>query len=115
MVKLLENQDIVLTCFEEAGLRLNKAKCKFITDSGKYLEFLIDAITLNPTDDMVKAIFIALAPTNVAELRARIRLYKFYSKFVPDQATLLAPLYALFYTMTPLGAGVNLSPIRSKK
>ena len=66
----------------------------------KYLGFMIDTTGLHLTDDKVKAITNAPAHTNVAELWVWIGLYIFYSKFLPDQATLLAPLYALLHNDT---------------
>ena len=43
----------------------------------------------------IKAIKESLAPTNVSEVRSFLGLVTFYSKFVPNLATMAAPIYQL--------------------
>ena len=47
------------------------------------------------TDEEIKAIKESLAPTNVSEVRSFLGLVTFYSKFVPNLATMAAPIYQL--------------------
>ena len=63
--------------------------------SVKYLGFRIDQDGLHPTDDKIKAIQVAPAPRNVAELRSYLGLLNYFGKFLPNLATTLSPLYKL--------------------
>ena len=60
-----------------------------------YFGFKITAKDLFKTDEKIKAIKETEAPTNVSELRSFLGLVTFYSKFVPNLATIAAPLYQL--------------------
>ena len=91
----LQNLHRVLKRLESAGLMLKKSKCKFFISSVEYLGHVIDANGLHPSESKVRAIKEALCPTNVTELRPFLRPLNFYHKFLPDLATVLAPLYKL--------------------
>ena len=87
--------DQVLGCLEKAGLRARKEKCQFFVPSVTYLGHKIDAEGLHPLLDKVQAIQEAPTPTNVQELKAYLGLLTYYSKFLPNMATVLSPLYQL--------------------
>lgn len=91
----MANLKLVLTRLQEAGLRLRKDKCEFMVPTVKYLGHIIDATGLHPAVDKVKAIQNAPAPQNTSELKAYLGLLTYYSKFLPNMATTLAPLYQL--------------------
>jgi transposase InsO family protein len=93
--KMLHLIDTVLAKLEAAGLRLNKTKCSFMQPAVTYLAHVIDKDGLHPTKDKVTAIVDAPPPTDVATLRSFIGLITFYAKFIPNHATLMAPLYTL--------------------
>jgi len=57
------------------------------------LGHVIDEKGVYPTKDKVTAIQDAPAPSNVKELRAFLGLVNYYGRFVPQQSTVLAPLY----------------------
>ena len=97
----LEVLEQVLDCLEEAGLRLNRGKCVFMTDSVAYLGHNVDAQGLHPDPDKVRAVVEAAQPRCVSELKSFLGLLAYYSKFLPDLATVLAPLYALLRRDTP--------------
>lgn len=85
----------VLQRLREYGLRLHKGKCKFRQDEVTFLGHRIDAKGLRPKDDNMKAVIEAPTPTSVSELKAFLGLVNYYGKFLPNLATVLAPLYAL--------------------
>ena len=57
-----------------------------------YLGHILDANGLHPAPDKLKA---APNPQNVTELKAYLGLLTYYSKFLPNMATTLSPLYRL--------------------
>ncbi|RXN33535.1 putative protein K02A2.6-like protein [Labeo rohita] len=91
----LRTLDEVLARLKEAGLRLKRGKCVFLADEVEYLGHRVDAQGLHPTGTKVKAIEEAPEPRNVTELKAYLGLLNYYNKFLPNLATLLAPLHLL--------------------
>jgi len=97
----LRRLDGVLKRLEEAGLRLKRKKCSFMTPSVEYLGHKIDQDGLHPMDEKVRAVKEAPAPNNLAELRSFLGLINYYAKFLPQLSTVLAPLYSLLKKGTP--------------
>ena len=91
----LVNLEKVLQQMETHGLRLNKSKCTFMAPEVVYLGHKIDENGLHPTEDKFRAIRDAPQPTNVSGLRTYLGLLTYYSKFLPNLSTTLAPLYSL--------------------
>ena len=91
----LSTLDKVLTRLEAAGLHLKRNKCAFLLPSVEYLGHKISADGLQPTEEKVRAIKEAPHPTNVSQLRSFLGLVNYYSKFLPNLANTLAPLYSL--------------------
>ena len=91
----VSNLKEVLSRLQQAGLRLRKDKCEFMVSSVKYLGHIIDANGLHPAPDKLKAVKNAPYPQNVTELKAYLGLLTYYSKFLPNMATTLSPLYRL--------------------
>ena len=79
----------------ESGLRVNKEKCKFLVKELEYLGYRISDQGTHPLEKKVSAIRKAPDPENVNQLRAWLGLFNFYAKFLPNTATVLAPLYRL--------------------
>ena len=96
----LRNLTEVLKRLEEAGLRLKREKCEFLSTSVVYLGHRIDAEGLHPTADKVDAIHEAPTPQNCTELKAYLSLLNYYNKFIPNLSTELAPLYKLLQKAT---------------
>ena len=102
----LKNLDDVLTRLGRAGLRLKHTKCAFLLSSLEYLGHRISEKGLQPTQDKVNAILEAPAPENVSQLRSFLGAIGYYSKFVPNLSSKLAPLYRLLRKRTH-GSGIN--------
>jgi len=96
----LKTLSLVLDRLQNAGFKLNKSKCKFLQSSVTYLGHVIDAEGLHPTADKLKAIREAPAPKDVTALKAYLGLLMFYSRFLPNHATILAPLNNLMKAET---------------
>ena len=75
-------------------MRLNEKKCFFLHSSIEYLRHVVDKNGIHPTEEKVKAIKEAPAPTNVTQLRSFFGLLNYY-KFLPNLATALIPLYTV--------------------
>ena len=85
----------VLDRLERAGFRAKKSKCMFMAPSVSYLGHLIDEVGLHPLQEKVRAVKEAPSPKNVSELKSYLGLLTYYSKFLPNMANVLAPLYKL--------------------
>lgn len=85
----------VLARLQDAGVKLKLAKCYFKVPEVSYLGFRIDADGLHPTQDKVKAIVEAPAPTNLKQLESFLGVFNFYRRFVPNASTILEPLNRL--------------------
>ena len=91
----LQSLEEVLRRLANAGLRVRKHKCEFLTPSVTYLGHVIDAEGLRPVPERIEAIQQAPTPRNVTELKSYLGLLTYYGKFLPNLATQLAPLYKL--------------------
>jgi len=91
----LEHLSEVLTRLESAGLKLKRQKCAFLLTENEYLGHRLTLDGLKPTTSKVKAILDAPTPQSVSELKAFLGLVNYYSKFLSNLATTLAPLYRL--------------------
>ena len=80
---------------------MRKAKCSFMQPSVTYLGHRIDQHGLHPLKEKVQAMQDAPSPSSVTELRAYLGLLTYYSKFLPNMASVLAPLYKLLRKDTP--------------
>jgi transposase InsO family protein len=91
----LANLKKVLLVLQEHGLRLQKQKCQFALTEVEYLGFRISSKGIHPTVPKVQAIHSAKAPTCVSELRSFVGLVNYYSRFLPNLAHHMSPLYGL--------------------
>ena len=91
----------VLTRLEKAGLRLNKAKCKFMESCVTYLGYRIDCEGLHPTEDKLEAVRKAPEPKHVTQLKSYLGLLTYYGRFLPHLPSVLSPLYTLLRKGTP--------------
>ena len=91
----LNRLDVVLQWLQNAGLRLKDSKCEFLVASVTYLGYRIDAEGLHPVNEKVKAIQDATEPRSVTELKSYLGMLSYYSRFLPNMSSNLAPLNQL--------------------
>ena len=96
----LNTLKVALTRLKKAGLHLKKCKCHFMLPSVVFLGHQIDAQGLNPLPEKVKTIKDVPKPRNVSELKSYLGLLSYYSEFLPNLSTILAPLYELLQAST---------------
>ena len=93
----LRTLSLVLEQLLAAGFRLNKFLQKCVT----YLGHKIDGEGLHPTEDKLASIRDAPRHKDVTALKSFLELSMFYSRFMPDHSTILAPLHNLLKKDTP--------------
>ena len=81
--ELLATLEKVFDRLNQWGLRLKKAKCKFMQESVQYLGYIVDAQGLHTSPDKIQAIKEAPQPKNQQQLRAFLGLVNYYGKFLP--------------------------------
>lgn len=91
----LQTLDAVLRKLSTAGVRAQKEKCIFMVPSVAYLGHVIDATSLHPLPDKVQAIQEVPTSKNVSKLKSYLGLLTYYSRFLPNLSTMLAPLNKL--------------------
>ena len=91
----LNNLAEVLRRLGGAGMTLKKEKCAFLLTSVEYFGHIISAEGLCMSDSKFRAILDAPFPHYVRELFSFLGLVNYYSKFLPDIAMTLSPLYNL--------------------
>ena len=92
----LQNLVAVLERLKTSGAKLKKPKCLLMVQEVEYLGHKVNSDGIHPTADKIKAIQDAPLPRNVTELKSFLGLLSYYSKFLPNMSTTLAPLYVLF-------------------
>ena len=85
----------------DAGMRLNCNKSFLAVPSIDFLGHRLDADGIHPLHSKVEAIQKAPEPTNLMELRSFLGLLRYYSPFLKNPSTKLAPLYALTNKKVP--------------
>ena len=95
VVDHLANLSAVLARLEEAGVGLKRDECSFLLPSVEFLGYRISFKGTQPTTEKVKAIQMAPEPSDVTQLKSFLGAVNYYGKFLPDLATIMAPLYSL--------------------
>ena len=93
--------DKVLHKLREANLTINRDKCEFCRSQVKYLGFLVNSEGLRVDPDKVSPILQFPAPVNVSKVRQFLGLASWYRRFIPDFATIAAPLTLLLRKNQP--------------
>ncbi|KAI4895127.1 hypothetical protein NFI96_030604, partial [Prochilodus magdalenae] len=89
------NLSAVLCKINNAGLKLNVDKCQLRQTTLSFLGQKIGPEGLLPDDSHVAAILNAPSPSDPATLSSFLGLSAWYSKFVPNYATVVEPMRAL--------------------
>lgn len=93
--KHLEILRIVLKRLQDAGLTLNREKCKFCLSELKYLGYVVNSSGLMVDPTKVEAIISIPIPKNTTEVRRIVGLASWYRRFVPNFSTIIAPMTSL--------------------
>ncbi|XP_063915487.1 uncharacterized protein K02A2.6-like [Zophobas morio] len=91
----VERVHAVLTRLQHCGLTIEFSKCAFFQDRVTYLGYVIDKTGLHPCEDKVRDVKNTPRPQNVKQVKAFLGLVNYYNKFIPNNASLLHPLYEL--------------------
>ena len=91
----LRNLGEVLRWLKEAGMKVKCEKCFFLLSEVEYLGHVISSAGLRSSEAKAAAFIGAPAPMNETELKSFLALLNYYAKFLPNFATVLAPLYQL--------------------
>ncbi|GFW09886.1 retrovirus-related Pol polyprotein from transposon opus [Trichonephila clavipes] len=85
----------VFRLLHEAGLTLNKDKCKFGCEELKYLGLIINKEGIKTDETKVQAIVEMKPPRNSKEVSKFLGISQWYAKFIKNYADICEPLYNL--------------------
>ncbi|XP_037047663.1 uncharacterized protein LOC119082294 [Bradysia coprophila] len=91
----LDNLSEVFKRLKEAGFTLRPNKCEFFKEQVKYLGYIIDKNGLHKDLQKIEAIFKAPRPRDITAIKSFVGLVGFYSRFFPNMAQVLGPIYNL--------------------
>lgn len=91
----LENLEIVLQRLRRQGIRVKKEKCLFLKNEIQLLGHIISAAGIKKIPAKVEKILKIENPSNTKEVKSLMGILNFYSKFIPNMATIMSPIYAL--------------------
>ena len=98
----LENLERVLARLQEYGLNRKKAKCTFMAAQVEYLGYRVSGEGIHTSPGKTSDVSNAPRPNNVQELRSFLGLVNYYGKFVPNLASIAAPVLVHFDPTLPL-------------
>ena len=91
----LDNLEAVLRRLQAEGLRLKEPKYTFVAPEVTYCGQQVNKHGIRPVQENFKAIKEAPTKTNALQLKSYLGMLNFYHCYVPDIATVNAPLYEL--------------------
>jgi hypothetical protein len=90
-----QNLMAVLQRLEDNGFTLNREKCEFYKSELTFFGLRFTADGISPTEDRVKALREAVAPTDAKDLRSFLCTVLYSARFMKDVCTIAAPLWLL--------------------
>jgi hypothetical protein len=88
----IQHLRLVFEVLQDAGLRINPAKCTFLVSSLSFLGHNLDASGISPMEKHVKALADFPPPSDLKDLQRFLGLINFYRRFLPGIAGTLQPL-----------------------
>ena len=85
----------VVRVVSSRGLTLNRDKCQVKMSHLEFMGHVLSARGIGPADVKVKAVVDAREPMNAVEVQGFLGLVNFTARFIPDLATVSAPLRQL--------------------
>jgi hypothetical protein len=85
----------VLERFRAVGFKVNAAKCELLAREVLFLGHIITKAGIKPNPAKVQAVRDALPPSNISEVRSFLGLANYYRRFLPNMASISAPLTML--------------------
>ena len=89
------NLDYCLQRLLKRGLKVNRAKCRFLQETIEFFGQVFSKDGMRPDPKRVDDLLKASKPTSVAAVRSLLGMANYSSKYIPDFATLTAPLCKL--------------------
>jgi hypothetical protein len=86
---------LIFQRLNEAGVSINWKKCQFCRARLRYLGHIVDCKGLRPDTEKVEAILQIPEPRNVLEVRRFVETASWYRRFIPNFASIIAPLTKL--------------------
>lgn len=84
----------------EANLTISFEKCQFCRPQMRYLGYVVDKHGLHVDPDKVQAMLDIPSPKGVGDVRRILGTFSWYRRFVPDFASIVAPITALLKKST---------------
>lgn len=85
----------LLQVLQKYNVRINAQKSEFSVSSLKYLGYILDSKGISADQERIKAFAQAPRPETPKELQSLLGFAQFYSRFVPNFADIVRPLYVL--------------------
>ena len=89
------NLDGCLRRLTNKGLRLNRDKCVFLSNTLEFFGRIFSKDGIRPDPKRVTDLLKAPRPGNISEVRSLLAMANYSSQYIPDFATLTAPLREL--------------------
>lgn len=90
-----EHLELVFKTLRGANIRLKGSKCKFLTNELKFLGYTVSGRGLQPDEEKVEAVHKWPRPTSVRQLRGFLGFLGYLRRFIPNHASIVAPLHEL--------------------